>query len=291
MRKTIVPILVSLILMTTTAFLADAYIPACSEQHVLTSTEYTDPSINPTTYQGYTNITVEQAYSLLTDTSNGIQIPIDVRTNSEWAIAHIDTPAPENPQHWPYLQQGVNLTEFMQGYQGKEIILYCKAGSRSTAAAKLLVQNNFTGTIYNMLGGIDAWTLAGYPTKANMPPETPVITGDIKGKIGQNYPYTFTTTDPDSDDVFYYVNWTDNTTNQLIGPYHSGDVATLSHNWSEKGTYTVKVKARDIYGAESDYATLEITMPYTFNPMWQFLESLFGRFPAVFPLLRHLLGY
>ncbi|MCX6664213.1 MAG: rhodanese-like domain-containing protein, partial [Euryarchaeota archaeon] len=205
--------------------------------------EYVSPnlSINPTNDVGYTNITVEQAYSLLTNTSNGIQIPIDVRTNNEWAVAHIDTPYPENPQHWPYLQNGENLTEFMELYQGKEIILYCKGGSRSKTAANLLVENNFDGTIYNMLGGIDAWTLAGYPTKANSPPNTPAISGQNKGKIGQEYQYRFNTTDIDQDDVYYYVNWSDNTSNQLVGPYHSGEEARLSHTWSEKGTYSVKV--------------------------------------------------
>jgi rhodanese-related sulfurtransferase len=246
----------------------------------------------PTTTKDYTNITVKQAYNLLTNTSNGIQKPIDVRTPSEWAIAHIDTPYPENPQHWPYLQMGQNLSKFMELYQGKEIILYCKGGFRSLTAANLLDENNFTGIIYNMLGGIDAWIAAGYPTKPNSFPNIPVISGQNKGKIDQAYQYTFTTTDIDQDDVYYYVNWSDNTSNQLIGPYHSGEEATISHVWSEKGTYTLKVKARDIYGAESDYATFKIKMPYSYNnPIPQLLECLFQRFPHAFLLLRQLLGY
>ena len=284
MRKKIIIVLLCLLLMMTTLVVVEADLSVLSEE----------PLIQPagTISLGYTNITVEQAYNLLTNTSNGIQIPIDVRTNSEWAIAHIDTPAPENPQHWPYLQNGENLTEFMQLYEGKEIIVYCKAGSRSTAAAKLLVEHNFTGVIYMMLGGIDGWTQAGYPTKPNTTPNTPTITGDAKGKPGENYSYAVTTTDPDADDVSYYVNWTDNTTNQLVGPFHSAEEATISHIWSEKGTYIIKVKARDIYGSESDYATLEVKMPYTVNnPLGQFLEHLFERFPNLFPVLQQLLGY
>jgi len=148
MRKKIILIIMILLLITITVFLIGL-------------------SSNPTNHQSYTNITVEQAYNLLTNASNGIQIPIDVRTNSEWAVAHIDTPSPENPQHWPYLQNGENLTEFMEVYQGKEIILYCRAGVRSKTAANMLVEHHFNGTIYNMIGGIDAWILAGYPTKAS----------------------------------------------------------------------------------------------------------------------------
>ena len=179
----------------------------------------------------------------------------------------------------------------MELYQGKEIILYCLGGSRSTTAANTLVEHNFEGVIYNMIGGINTWIAAGYPTKANTPPNIPLISGEKKGKPGEEYQYTVTTTDIDQDDVYYYVNWSDNTTNQLIGPYHSGEQVTLNHTWSEKGTYIVKVKARDIYGSESDYATLEIKMPYTYSPLWQFLDSLFARFPNAFPVLRHLFGY
>jgi rhodanese-related sulfurtransferase len=239
----------------------------------------------------YTNITVQQAWTLLTNNSNGIQTPIDVRYDNEWAQAHIDTPAPENPRHYCLCMWSNEtfLKEFMDLYQEKEIILYCKAGSRSLTAANLLVENNFTGIIYNMLGGIDAWISAGYPTKANSPPNIPVISGENKGKIGQDYQYIFNTTDIDQDNVYYYVNWSDNTSNQLIGPYHSGEEATLSHTWSEKGKYTVKVKARDIYGAESDYATLEVKMPKTSTIVFhQFLLRIFEKIHLFFPFFTTL---
>ena len=244
--------------------------------------------------ESYHNITVEQAWDLLTNSSNGVQIPIDVRYDFEWAVAHIDTPAPENPKHhcvcsW---SDETVLQEFMELYQGKEIIIYCKAGGRSTTATNMLVEHNFDGIIYNMLGGIDAWILAGYPTKANTPPNIPVITGDKRGKVGEEYHYNFTTTDVDQDDIYYYVNWTDNTSNQLVGPYHSGEEATLGHIWSEKGTYTLKVKAKDIYGAESDWATLTVTMPcdrIVNTPFMQFLQHFIQSHPSLFPILQKIL--
>ncbi len=287
MRKKIIAILICMLLGTTSVLIIEAksMIP---EENLIQS----DVVINPTQAVGYSNITVTQAWDFLTNTSNGIQIPIDVRYDSEWIVAHIDTPYPENAHHWPSLQNGVNLSEFIELYQGKEIILYCKTGGRSKAAANLLVQNNFDGIIYNMLGGIDAWVLAGYPTKANSPPSIPTINGENKGKVGEEYQYTVNTTDIDQDDIYYYVNWSDNTPDQLAGPYDSGEAALLNHVWSEKGTYTVKVKARDKYNTESDWAILTVTMPYSFDkPLLQFLGLLFERFPNSFPLLRHLLGY
>jgi hypothetical protein len=127
---------------------------------------------------------------------------------------------------------------------------------------------------------------------ANQPPTTPEIDGSTNGKAGVQYTYGFRSTDPDGDDVSYCVNWSDGTGEVCIGPFASSEKVTDTHTWSEEGTYVVKVKARDIYNAESDWATLIVTMPYSHNkPILPFLELLFQRFPHAFPLLRQLIGY
>ncbi len=121
----------------------------------------------------YTNITVYEAWDMLNDTSNGIQIPVDVRTDGEWNTEHIDTPPPEDPIHYclDLLQNETGLQEFMTLYEGEEVILYCKSGYRSFVATNILIDNNFTGTIYNMIGGILAWKAAGFPTKNESEPD------------------------------------------------------------------------------------------------------------------------
>ena len=212
---------------------------------------------------GYIDITVEEAWNMLKDLSNGIQIPIDVRTDSEWKNEHIDMPPPENPIHYALsnLEEENGLQEFISLYGSETIILYCRTGHRSSVAAVLLVENNFPGTIYNMLGGITEWKTAGYPTIANQPPEIPTITGHANGKSGEEYEYKLVTNDPDGDDVYYCINWSDDTGEVCIGSYESGEEVTASHIWNETGTYTIKVKARDIYDDESDWATLEVSMP------------------------------
>jgi hypothetical protein len=132
--------------------------------------------------------------------------------------------------------------------------------------------------------------LSVIPVTANTPPETPTINGPTSGKSGTAYPYTFSTTDSDGDDVSYCVNWSDDTGEVCIGPYASGKEVTNTHTWSVKGTYVVKVKARDIYNAESDWTTLTVTMPCSlpFMPFWM---KVMERFPHAFPILRQLLGY
>lgn len=118
MRKKILSVLTCIVLVSTTVMILETK-SVVSEKTLMNS----DELINPTSVSGYSNITVHQAWELLTNTSNGIQIPIDVRYDHEWIAAHIDTPYPENPHHWPNLQNGEKLSEFLVTYQGKEIIL------------------------------------------------------------------------------------------------------------------------------------------------------------------------
>jgi hypothetical protein len=148
----------------------------------------------------------------------------------------------------------------MSFYEGKEIIIYCRTGGRSVTASNMLVDNGFVGTIYNMLGGINAWKAAGFPTIANLPPGTPTITGTKSGKAGNEYEYTIVTNDPESDDVSYYIDWGDNNT-AYVGPYGSGEEITVKHIWEEKETYIISIKSIDYYLGESDWATFEVTMP------------------------------
>jgi glutaredoxin len=127
---------------------------------------------------------------------------------------------------------------------------------------------------------------------ADSPPNTPLITGPATGKIKVALAYNVTTTDPDGDDVSYFIDWGDGSTSGWLGPYSSGDVITQSHTWSKKRDYTIKAKARDIYGNESNWGELTVTIPYSYTlPFTQLWIRVFERFPNVFLLLRHLMGY
>jgi hypothetical protein len=123
------------------------------------------------------------------------------------------------------------------------------------------------------------------------PPDTPTVTGETNGFIRLTYRYTVQTTDPDQDDVRYYIDWGDNTTT-FTGLNESGEEIIVSHSWDTTRTYNIKVMAVDENYAASDWATLTVTMPYSYNkPILQFLELLFQRFPNAFPLLQQFFGY
>jgi hypothetical protein len=142
--------------------------------------------------------------------------------------------------------------------------------------------------------GSDLYTRRWYifTTRANQPPNTPTITGPAQGKIKMITDYNFTTTDPNSDEVYFFIDWGDQTNSSWLGPSSSGNIVTQSHTWTKKGTYTINAKAKDVYGDESGWGTLQVTMPRSYNiPFQLFWERLFERFPHAFPILRHMMGY
>ncbi len=140
-------------------------------------------------------------------------------------------------------------------------------------------------------GGYDMWLIKVSQGNGTLPPLKPTINGPTTGTVNNEYPYTSSTTDPEGNQVFYWFDWADGTNSGWLGPYNSGEECNAFHTWTSKGNYEIKVKAKDIYGAESNWSDpLPITMPYSYYPKNQFLELLFQYFPHAFPLLRQLLG-
>jgi hypothetical protein len=99
-------------------------------------------------------------------------------------------------------------------------------------------------------------------------PETPSIDGPASGNAGTEYNYTFVATDPEGDMVSYCIDWGDDSEMQWLGPSPSGETFTVSHVWKSKGTYCLRVKAKDSHDTESGWASLEIDMPKTHRLPW-----------------------
>jgi hypothetical protein len=118
------------------------------------------------------------------------------------------------------------------------------------------------------------------------PPSTPVVTGPSKGKIHGNYTYSASATDPDGDALFYMFDWGDGTNTSWFGPYSSGTVVLYRHAWSNRGSFNVRVKAKDTTGLESDWGVLPIRMPLTPPTL---LLDLLEWLLHLFPLLQFLL--
>ena len=121
-----------------------------------------------------------------------------------------------------------------------------------------------TGTLTKIGNlGTEPTQITGFviPYSLNEPPYTPKIDGPTSGTAGTEYTYTFNSVDLDGDDVYYYIVWGDGYKEIWKGPYDSGADANIAHTYDREGTYTIEAKAKDEYGAESDWGTFTVTMP------------------------------
>ena len=243
----------------------------------------------PTAPGGIYNITVQETYDLCISTLNGVQNPIDVRRIDEWEAGYIDTPWPECPIWFTLdlLKDKENRTRFKAEYIGNEVILYCKGGYRSLVGSYELYYDNFNGTQYNMLGGMNAWLAAGLPVRNNTPPADPSIAGPTRPAVGEDYDYKFSTTDAEGDVVYYRIDWGDGSPSvEWDGEYASGFVVILNHTFAIKGTYTITAQARDFYGNESGETKYIVEAPRNKAISFNLFEWLCDRFPVI----RQLLG-
>ncbi len=127
----------------------------------------------------------------------------------------------------------------------------------------------------------------GYPSN---PPSTPVIKGSSEGKPGIMYKYTFVSTDEDNHDLFYTIDWGDGTIDKT-DVFPSGTEVIAYHIWEEKDKYIIKAKAHDPYTYESDWGTLEVTIPRTKYLYNSLLTSLFQSYHRINLILKIILNF
>lgn len=120
-------------------------------------------------------------------------------------------------------------------------------------------------------------------------PNKPTIDGTNTGKPGTAYTYKFTSSDPETDDISYYIDWGDGSTTDWTTLQVSGSSYSESHTWNSKGTFIIKAKVKDKYGAESSWSQLTVTMPRYRAMNIQFLDYLQSH-PNMFSVLQKLLN-
>lgn len=113
--------------------------------------------------------------------------------------------------------------------------------------------------------------------------------GPSSGKPGLSYKYQTSTTDTDGDQLYYLWDWGDGNFSGWEGPFNSGETAVMLHTWSKKGSYQVRVKAKDSFDAETVWSDpLDITMP-TSSRFIVFLQNHFPHLTQLIQMLRQLL--
>ena len=126
----------------------------------------------------------------------------------------------------------------------------------------------------------------------NTPPNKPSTPqGPIRGKINVEHAYTTTTTDPNSDHIYYLFDWDDGTNSGWLGPYPAGQIVEATHKWKINNSYAIMVISQDDNGTKSHWSDpLPIQMPHNnqyYNfPLLQLLHRFLQNHPCLFPFVR-----
>ena len=87
------------------------------------------------------------------------------------------------------------------------------------------------------------------------PPYKPILQdGPTSVLSGNSYNYTVVATDVEENDIQYGWDWGDGSNIEWTDWYLSGEECTIQHAWFEIGEHRIKVKARDINYAESEWS-------------------------------------
>lgn len=102
---------------------------------------------------GGKGVTVSEATLLI---NREDAVVLDVRETHEWSAGHIP-----NARHVALGQLQKHLSE-LEKFKGKPVIVCCASGNRSSSACGTLKRAGFE-RVFNLSGGIGAWTSAGLP--------------------------------------------------------------------------------------------------------------------------------
>ncbi|KYK30505.1 MAG: hypothetical protein AYK22_03700 [Thermoplasmatales archaeon SG8-52-3] len=238
----------------------------------------------------HTNVARAFAYLDLNDDGT-----ISYKTGDETCLFELYTPGAYNDGSWHFVEikffgETVNptleiyvdgslkasLTEWLCPYLAEDFIT-AKIGRRSASG-----DEPFDGTIdevrlYKTVGDIE-------------PPTKPAITGPSQGTAGQELTFTFTSTDPQDQDIIYEINWGDNTQITTSPQMESGATYTAKHTYNADGSYQIKATATNLYGETSETGTKNVEIPRTRAVDNHLLLKFFEQHPNLFPIIRYLLG-
>jgi rhodanese-related sulfurtransferase len=106
------------------------------------------------------DVNVERFAELIATAENPILL--DVRSDGEWAAGHLP-----NASYIPF--ESADFEEQLAALdKDRPVLVYCASGGRSSRAMQILNQSGQT-QVYNLLGGIRAWSAAGQPVVGGDP--------------------------------------------------------------------------------------------------------------------------
>jgi len=156
-----------------------------------------------------------------------------------------------NDGEWYYVEIVYNglasnptVTIYVDGDEDISTTYYvCSFHADQFDKAKIGTRSNDSTNYFD--GKIDELKIIKFPGGNEQEP--PTIEGPTKGSAGVKYDFTFTTEDPEEDEIEIFIEWGDGTDTGWIGPFESGEEVIRSHTWSKDGAYKINASSRDIW--------------------------------------------
>ncbi len=148
-------------------------------------------------------------------------------------------------------------------------------------------QDGFIDVPYEITGGL-SYDFLPLSSPFGLP-DTIDFSGPSEGKIKTETVFEASISDPEDDEVYVFVDWGDGQVSGWIGPFASDEVFEISHTWSSKGEFEIRVKAKDCFGLETEFVSIPISMPRnhmlnslfeSFHSFWSFLFKNISYFDA-----------
>ena len=119
-----------------------------------------------------------------------------------------------------------------------------------------------------------------------LPPDKPIIKGPTNGTKFTIYNFTLNSVDPNGDELYYWIDWGDNTSSAWIGPYESGEEIIVNHAWNKPGTYKIRAKTKDILDGESKWSDYHSF--YILKPPYMKVRRIYGGFLTINAIIQNL---
>ena len=139
---------------------------------------------------------------------------------------------------------------------------------------------------------------AFYDTIVDVQAQTPSkpsrISGSSSGKTGKQYTYTINSSNPNSDELYYLIEWGDGEYSGVT-PEDIVNKKPITHMWNSPENYEIKVKAIDAYAQQSEWSdplrvSISKNKATNTDPLFQrFLQQHSDLFPILHRLLQHVL--
>ena len=169
-------------------------------------------------------------------------------------------------------------------------IVWQKSGIGPTDA-EILENNNILIALAESVievnrGGTIVWEKAGFTEVWDAEriydfiPFEPMIDGPSTGSAGAELCWTFSSDDPNDDQIKFIIEWGDGNSNET--DYYPDNIPVeVCHTYEEDGDYTITATAEDETGLVSEESTFSVTIPRNRAT----IDSLFRLFLNKFPLL------